>query len=338
MIKNKVVFLSLMILIGACKKENNLRGINKKALFAAPTMTELEAVNTAWQRRNLTPEEIRVEFSKVINGRLSYQLLSFRLNGLKQYVGVMIPTTSKPLPVTINVHGFALDMPVSYQNIKLDNSSDTASLPFIHVLPALKGQSISLTINDKTYISPASEGSRDDAFDGAADDALACLNAVITTYKNADSSRVMVRGGSRGGTVALLMAERDKRIKRAVGVAFPADLIGLTAKYQQDANYKFQFLEALTKGTATLEQTRIKMIASSPLYFCEELPKTQIHFGDNDKITPATEGQLILNTLKLKSLQSNIESFVYHGRSHQNIGTNNNEMEDRIRSFFRGLW
>jgi dienelactone hydrolase len=286
----------------------------------------------------LTPQEIKVEDLQVLQSGLSYQLLSFRLNGLKQYAGVIIPETKMLLPVSINIYGFALDVPLSYQNIKLSPSSDTAKLPFIFVLPALRGQSLSLTINDKTYTSPVSEGSRDDAFDGAADDALACLNAVIANYKNADSSRVMARGGSRGGTVALLMAERDKRIKRAAGVAFPADLIGLTANHQTDATYKFQFLDALTKGSATREQTRMKMIASSPLYFCERLPKTQVHFGDNDKITPATEGQLIVNAMKSKGLETNIESFVYNGRSHENIGTNNTEMEDRIQSFFRQLW
>jgi dipeptidyl aminopeptidase/acylaminoacyl peptidase len=226
---------------------------------------------------------------------------------------------------------------VSYQNIRLA-SSDTASLPFIYVMPALRGQSLSLTVNDKTYTSPLSEGTRNDAFDGATDDGLACLNAVALSFKQADTTRVMVRGGSRGGTVALLMAERDKRVKRAVAVAFPSDLVGLTATYQRDATYRFQFLDALVAGTATLEQTRTKMIASSPLYFCSQLPKTQIHFGDKDEITPAAQGQLLFSAMKSLSLQDSIELFLYSGRTHTNIGINNNEMENGIQSFFRQLW
>jgi dienelactone hydrolase len=336
--KTIVIALFFIILLGSCKKKDVLRGFDKRALFAPPSTGELETIKTIWQKRNLIPENIIVEDVHVINSQLSFQLLSFRLNDNKQYAGVLVPKTSKPLPVHLNVFGFALDVPVSYQNIKLD-SSDTSSLPFLFVFPALRGQSLNFTVNDKTYTSPVSEGTRDDAFDGAADDALACLNAAILTFKNADTSRVMINGGSRGGTVALLVAERDKRIKRAAAVAFPTDLLGLTAEYQQDPTYQFQFLNALVNGTATLEETRIKMIASSPLYFCSQLPKTQIHFGEKDNITPAAQGQLLFNAMKTLGLQDRIEMFVYKGRSHSDIGNNNNnEMGDRIQSFFRQLW
>jgi dipeptidyl aminopeptidase/acylaminoacyl peptidase len=235
------------------------------------------------------------------------------------------------------VYGFGLSEPVSYQNIQLA-SSDTASLPFIYILPALRGQSLELTVNGKVYTSPVSEGTRNDAFDGAADDAIACLNAVKFAFKETDTTRVMVRGGSRGGTVALLMAERDKRVKRAAAVAFPSDLLGLTASHQGDPTYRFQFLDALINGTVTLKQARTKMIASSPLYFCSQLPKTQIHFGDKDEITPATQGQLLFNAMKSLGLQDTLESFLYKDRTHTNIGTNNNEMGERIQNFFNQLW
>lgn len=335
--KTIVTALFFMILLGSCKKNDVLRGFDKSALFAPPSTSELDAIKNTWKKRNLNPENIKIEEVDVINNQLSFQLLSFQLNGYKQYAAALIPKTSKPLPVHLYVYGFALEVPVSYQNIRLA-PSDTASLPFIYVMPALRGQSLNFTVNDKMYTSPVSEGTRDDAFDGAADDAIASLNAAIITFKNADTSRVMVRGGSRGGTVALLVAERDKRVKRAAAVAFPTDLLGLTADYQHDSTYQFQFLNALVKGAATLEETRIKMIASSPLYFCSQLPKTQIHFGDKDKITPATQGRLLFNAMEQLGLQYRIEMFVYEGLAHSNIGTNNNEMDNRIQNFFHQLW
>lgn len=330
------LFLGLLILVASCKKDA-LTGIDKTALFAPPSTVELEAIKTNWSQKNLIPQEVRIEATHVISNRLSFQLLSFRSNGCKQYAGALVPATSKPVPVQLYVYGFALNDPVSYQNTKL-TTSDTTSLPFIFVMPALRGQSLHMTVNDSIYTSPLSEGTRNDAFDGAADDVIACLNAVSIAFKQADTSRVMVRGGSRGGTVALLVAERDKRVKRAAAVAFPSDLIGLTAKYQRDPTYRFQFLDALIGGAATLEQTRIKIIASSPLHFCSGLPKTQIHFGDKDQITPAAQGQLLVNAMKSLGLQDRIESFVYSDRTHSNIGTNNNEMEERIQSFFHQLW
>lgn len=325
----------MAVLAGACKKGDVLKGIDKEALFAPPTASELQEIKTSWANRNLTPQDVTIEATESSSNKLSFHLLSFRLRGLKQYAGILMPLTTKPLPVLLYVYGFALSDPVSYQNIRV-LSSDT-SLPFVYLMPALKGQSLSLTVNDKLYKSPVSEGARNDAFDGATDDAIACLNAIAVAFKQIDTTKVMTQGGSRGGTVAPLMAERDKRIKRAVAVAFPTDLLGLTALHQKDPTYGFQFLDALRKGIATPQETRMKMIASSPLYFCSELPKTQMHFGEKDAITPVGQGTMLFNSLPI-SLKGSVEFFVYKDRTHSNIGSNNNEMEQRIRTFFRALW
>jgi dienelactone hydrolase len=322
------------MLHGSCKKQDALRGIDKSALFATPTSGELETIQTAWQKRDLAPKDITIEETHIINNRLNLNLISFRLFGNKQFAGVLVPVTTKPLPVQLFVYGFSLEDPISYQRIKT-STSDTSSLPFIYVVPALRGQSLTLLVNDIEYKSPLSEGTRNDAFDGATDDVIACLNAVAVAFKEADTSKVMVRGGSRGGTVALLMAERDKRVKLAAAIAFPADLLQLTSTHQNDDTYKFQFLDALINGNATLEETRIKMIASSPLYFCQYLPKTQIHFGGKDNITPARQGEVLFNTMKTLGLEANMEFFIYKDRGHSDIS--NNEMEERIKQFFNQL-
>jgi dienelactone hydrolase len=331
-----VLLLSLVFLSGSCKKKDALDGIDKTALFALPTTAELNAAQTAWQKRDLTPLDVTIEETHAINNKLALKLISFRLYGYKQYAGVLLPVTSKPLPVQLFISGFSLNEPLSYKSIKT-SSSDTASLPFIYIVPALRGQSLTLWVNDISYTTPVSEGTRNDAFDGATDDAIACLNAVAIAFKEADATKVMVRGGSRGGTVALLMAERDKRVKLAAAVAFPADLIGLTEAHQRDATYEFQFLNALINKSATLEETRIKMIASSPLYFCRQLPKTQIHFGGKDDITPAKQGEMIFNAMKKLALEDSIEFYLYKDLTHYNI-SNNAEMEERINTFFHQLY
>jgi len=151
-------------------------------------------------------------------------------------------------------------------------------------------------------------------------------------------TKVMVRGGSRGGTVALLMAERDERVKLAAAIAFPVDLLGQTAIHPNDPTYKFQFLDALINKSAALEDTRVKMIASSPLYFCKQLPKTQIHFGDKDNITPASQGEKLFNAMKASGLESSMEFYLYKNRGHTDIGNNNPEMDERINSFFHQLY
>lgn len=326
---------ALLVTAFSCKKKDALAGFDKAALFADPTQEELNVVETAWKERDLTPQNVTIEKTHAINGRLNLHIISFQLYGSVQYAGVLVPVTPTPLPVQLFVYGFSLDDPISFQNIKI--SSDTANLPFIYVIPALRGQSLRLLVDHTEYTSPMSQGTRNDAFDGAADDAIACLNAVGAAFAVADTSKVIIRGGSRGGTVALLVAERDKRVKLAAGVAFPTDLLSLTAFHQNDDTYRFQFLDALINKNSTIEETRFKMIASSPLYFCRYLPKTQMHFGQKDEITPASQGQMLLNAMKDAGLESNIQLFIYPDRAHSNIADNNPEMEQRIRLFFDEL-
>lgn len=328
-----IALLGLILISGSCKKTDPLSGIDKNALFAPPAAAELDAIQTTWQNRNLQPGDVTIEETHTINNSLQLHIISFRANGYKQFAGVLVPATQKALPVRLYVAGFSLDNPVSYQ--KIQASSDT--LPFLYIVPALRGQSLTLVINDTEYKTPLSEGTRNNAFDGATDDAIACLNAVAIAFKEADTSRVAVRGGSRGGTVALLMAERDKRVKLAAAVAFPTDLLSLAEKHQRDDTYKFQFLDALINGKATLQETRTKMLASSPLYFCRQLPEAQIHFGEKDDITPPHQGELLFNAMKAAGRAADIEFFIYKDRSHHNIGDHNNEMQERIERFFQQL-
>lgn len=333
MIKTYIlVLLGLLTICNACKQKDALAGIDKNALFAPPDAEEINTIQTDWHNRDLQATGVTIEETHAVNNKINYQLISFRAGGHKQYASLLVPVTSKLLPVRLFVQGFSLNEPVSFQTIKV---SDT--LPFIYILPSLKGQSLSFTVNDMVYTSPAAEGPRDNAFDGATDDAIASLNAALSVVKNADSSKVMIQGGSRGGTVALLMAERDKRVKLAVAVAFPSNLLTQTAGHQNDPTYQFQFLNALINKQATLAQTRLKMIASSPVYFCSRLPKTQIHFGDADIITPAGQGEMLVSAMKDAGKEGNITLFIYKGKSHDNIGFDNNEMQQRIEQFFRQL-
>ncbi|HYG37293.1 MAG TPA: prolyl oligopeptidase family serine peptidase [Cytophagales bacterium] len=330
---------AFLFFLFACQQEDVLEGFDKKKLFAEPTAEEINKVKEEWLKRDLSPLDFKVEQThKIISDSILLKIISFRLMGMKQYAGVMLPITTKPLPIQLYVYGFALDNTVTYQNLTIEKSnSETSTLPFVYVVPALRGQSLSLTINGTEYTSPKSEGTRNDAFDGATDDAIACLNAVTANFSEVDPDKVFVRGGSRGGTVALLMAERDKRVKLSVGIAFPTDLIELTSTHQNDPTYKFQFLDALIDGTSSVEETRIKMIAGSPLYFYNQLPKTQMHFGDQDDITPAKQGKKLFDQMKESDLEQNIEFFIYKKRSHHNIGLDNLEMENRIRKFFEQI-
>jgi hypothetical protein len=154
--KSFYIFLLLsatLVIAFSCKK-NDLAGIDKITLFAEPRQEEVKAVETAWQNRDLTPQNVRIEQTHAIHGKLNLHIISFQFYGSQQYAGVLVPVTQKALPVQVFVYGFSLDDPISFQNIR--TSSDTANLPFIYIVPALRGQSLRLLVNSTEYTSPVS--------------------------------------------------------------------------------------------------------------------------------------------------------------------------------------
>jgi dipeptidyl aminopeptidase/acylaminoacyl peptidase len=201
----------------------------------------------------------------------------------------------------------------------------------------MRGQSLAITVNGTEYTTPISEGRHCDAFDQGADDAIAFLNIIEATEQKADASRVAVRGGSRGGTVALLMGERDERVKMAVAIVGPTDMLGLTSQNVNDLTYQCQFLEGLVQKTETLNTARLNMIASSPIFFADRLPKTQVHFAEDDQIVPLSQGVELRTRMTEIGLQDRFEMFVYEGKDHSNIAVDNKEMNDRIEELFSQL-
>ncbi|MGE9311666.1 alpha/beta hydrolase family protein [Niabella sp. CJ426] len=319
----------------ACKKNDTLKGIDKAALFAPPATAEIDAVERSWMQRNLVPQDITIVETQSITPKLSAYIISFHLGVIKEYAAVLVPLTTERVPLLFYAGGFGIDEePVSSVKVKLP----AEDLTFIYVVPAMRGQYVSLEVNGKLLKSPLSGGSRFDAFDGATDDVIACLNAVGALFQQADTGKAMIRGGSRGGTVALLAGIHDQRFKRVAPVAFNSDFVALTAQLYNDPTYKAQFLSGLLSGTSTIAQTRQLIIASSPFYFSKRIPKAQLHAAQNDRITPASQAELLFNEMKKQGIGDRATLFIYPDRDHSNIATGNTELESRINTFFSEPW
>lgn len=327
--KSSLVFVLVILLANSCQ-DDFLKGYNRQVLFAEPTQAELDAVRSDWNSRDLSPKNYHVEQEISVSDRSTLKFISFTVNGFKEYGAVLIPAAAEPLPVRMYVGGFGVDVIVN--SIVLVTDDSQAGDPFIFAFPALRGQGLKVTINDVTYTSRISEGPHCDAFDGAADDVIAMLN-VIVAHENADANRVSVRGGSRGATVAMLVGERDKRIKGAVAVAGPCNMLELTAKSENDRTYQCQFLHDFVDGNETIAEARHRMIASSPVYFANELPKTQYHLAADDKIVPVSQGDELVEKMHELGFSNQLEYYVYEGRDHGNIATSNTELNTRIEQF-----
>ena len=327
--------LFLISTLFACKKKDTLKGIDKAALFAQPTTAEIDAVERNWAQRNLVPQHITIEETQSISAKLAAYIISFSLGTIKEYAAVLTPVTDERIPLLFHAGEFGInEEPVNLVRVKLPEEA----LPFIYIVPAMRGQYVSLEVGGKLLKSPLSGGSRFDAFDGATDDIIACLNAVGHLFEQADKNKAMIRGGSRGATVALLAGIRDQRFKRVVPVAFNSDFVALTAQLYNDPTYKAQFLDGLLSGTSTIAQTRQLIIASSPFYFAKRIPKAQFHAAQNDRITPASQAELLFNEMKKQSAGDRVSLFIYPNRDHNNIINNNTELEGRINAFLNEPW
>jgi dipeptidyl aminopeptidase/acylaminoacyl peptidase len=114
-----------------------------------------------------------------------------------------------------------------------------------------------------------------------------------------------VYGYSRGGGVALIVGQRDPRIKAVLAFAAPTDWFSAMGRpgvdwpkrleeasrdpsLQPDTR-ESQYLDWFVRGREALPlaELRRRLIASSPLYFAEKLRAFQIHQGENDGPVPA---------------------------------------------------
>lgn len=335
--KTATVIAALIVSLGlvclaSCKK-NYLSKDERSTLFATPEAEELDDIFHDWQSRSLVPTGYEIlQQADLFSGSHVLKIVSFRANGIKQYGALIIPDSGGPVQMLVG--GFGLGTTTNSVNLVLDSSGSGQAR--ILAIPALRGQSLSITINGTTYNTPTSEGEHCDAFDGAADDVLAFLNLIQQTESNADVGRTGVRGGSRGGTVALLAGVRDTRIKRVVGVVAPMNMLELTSEHENDATYQCQFLSRYKNGGISLAEARRKMLASSPIYFAQHLPIVQLHMGLNDTNVPIKQGYDMEKRVGELGNAARFRLFTYD-RSHQDIAANNAELSERIEEFLSQL-
>lgn len=308
------------------------------ALFATPTDAERKAVLADWQHRELKPRDVQVikraPYSLDNLGKFPAEIVivSHRVHGSKHYGAIIVPKNAKPgcCTVVLDVKGVSWN----YFPLNLTHPSDLMqSLAedrdrFIYVVPSLRGEK--LILGDESWVS---EGDRTDVWDGATDDVIALLNVALKITPEADPARIAAFGHSRGGTVVLLAAERDPRIRRVVSAAGPTDHFFLQGEdgwtpresvadalrnHGKPKDLGGQFLETFLTGAVAgeknLEETRRLLLASSPRYFAERLPPTQFHYGLDDGVVKPANGREIIARMSQAGLKP--EAYFYPGFGH----------------------
>lgn len=329
-------------------------------LFKLPTPREIETARQRWAERDLSPAEPKEVMRANIrlgNNDVVVRIVSHRVHGFLHYGAVISPLQAGKgsCPVIVEAKGvswnyFPLDVNRGL-SIPAILGSDMANT--VIVVPSFRGEK--MIFNGQEFVS---EGDRTDNWDGATDDALALLNVALRTTAEADSVRVYAFGRSRGGSVAMLAAIRDRRIKGVVEWAGPADWFDCMSEqgwtqqelveeglrihakpYETAGQFIERFLLKAIDGTWNLTATRLKMIASSPLYFTFSLPVLQIHHGVEDYNVPIANARALADSLKKsKSGKQGREAYFYEGFGHDTDVETARERSHRFLKEMMSAW
>jgi len=291
-------------------------------LFSAPTAEEIRLIRQDWRGRDLSPKQVRVvEKSTLKTGHGAFQqrLVSHLVHGELHHAAVLVPVDAAPgcCPVILDVKGISWDYSSRSVNPGLGTLlilRDEATR-FIVAVPGLRGEEFEM--GGDVYLS---EGDRTNGWEGAADDTIALLSAVLETVPEADPERVGVFGNSRGASVAMLAAARDPRFDCVVAWAGPSDWFRLVGSWgwtleelvRDGLRYQWQpgqgngsagqFIEWFLRGPIdlgrpSLAEVRERVAASSPLYFADTLPPSDLHYGVEDGSVVVANGLALRDRL-----------------------------------------
>jgi hypothetical protein len=282
------------------------------ATYERPTRAETDAVAADWASRDLRPADIRLDATRqleVAGVRVTATVLSYTVHGERNHGAVLVPEGARPAscPVLVDLKGVSpdfspLDVPESLLSPRVLGGDLQR---FVIFAPAVRGER--LIFGGRTF---QSEGNPAESWDGATDDAIAFITAGLQHCSACDPDRILALGRSRGGTVAMLLGERDPRVKALVSWSGPAGWIenmpqlGWSQLEQVREGLRSQagptatggqsirtFLSAALAGRESLAQVRHRLIASSPIYFADRLPPAQLHYGENDFVVEPRNGR-----------------------------------------------
>jgi acetyl esterase/lipase len=280
-------------------------------VFTLPTQAQLEGVQTVWRTRDLAPRDVTVFYRDDSNAAYQLRIYEHTVGGRRHYGVVTIPKGGTgAYPVVLFADGLDQSNP-SMDMGRWEQGAQARLGQFVYVLPVFRGRTL---IYKNLSLSAA--GDFCDAYDGAADDSIALLNIVDAEIPAADFTRVMARGGSRGGNIALLLGVRDARVTAVSAGSAPVDFYREEVADRYGRQYRCQFFEGKSE-----QQSRERMLASSPLHYpmLAAVRRVYLDHGDADTVVPpwnATE-----MAAHLRSAGTRVELQMYVGFGHSDIGS-----------------
>ncbi len=313
----QLVFMILTLLLMACgggsggSYESNSslpNTVSDNFNYRPVTDTDINNVKAEWAKRDLSAKDVRVVYEQTTE-KYTVKIYEHTVGLHKHYGSVVVPTNTSKIsfPVIVSPDGLSQENP----STSLENNLRYYNYNYVMVVPAFRGRTLRYQ-----SVSFFAGGDFCDAYDGATDDTIALLNVVEANTPEANMQKVLVSGYSRGGNVALLVAERDSRIKVVVAGAGPVDFYRQEVATRYNYQYKCQFSTGKTEA-----ESRQRMLASSPIYFntLPSVEKVYLFQGGADTIVPQWNGDAI--NLFLLAQQVDVSYHLYPNLRHDNVFT-----------------
>ena len=277
--------------------------------FAPPTDAQLQAVQAIWSERDLAARDVVLVHQDDDHPAYQVRIYEHRVEGRRHYGAITIPKseTRTSFPVVLYADGLDQSLPAMDVGAWMQGGAQYVLDQAVFAIPVFRGRS--LIYGDLSF---DAEGDFCDAYDGATDDAIGLLNVVAAEISEADFSRLMARGQSRGGNVALLLAERDARVTVAAAQAAPTDFYRQEVADHYPAQYRCQFLTGKTEA-----QARERMLASSPLHFPIQPSVTTVYIdhGEQDSVVPIWNAQEMVSALEASGVDVRYHSYPGYGHT-----------------------
>jgi len=304
------------------------RGVSIEELFASPEPAELESIRREWDQAALEPSGVVEERAFTLDNGDRMRVVSHLVGSQRHYGVVIVPAgdhAPASLPVAINLIGFG-----SRMVLEVPPEASAYAGEYVTILPSFRGHE--LRFGDQTWLS---DGDPFDQCDGGSNDALAFLAVALATMSEAEPSRLVALGGSRGGNVAMLAAIRHAGVDGVVELAAPTNY--LVPEFLDHPNltvlYERYFVRDLLDGGDDLAEARRRMIACSPLFFAEDLPPLQAHHGTADQNVPFAQAEALAARMQqLGRSAPSFELFAYPGGDHR-LAEDRETISSRIGSF-----
>ena len=280
-------------------------------IYQPVTPETLERIQEMWASRDLGARSVEVVYAES-QAESRILLVRHEVSGKAHYGAILLPDSDdlSGTPVMLIADGLNQEYPaIDIEKIIAGWQGNGPTPDFIRVVPGFRGRTLKYA--GMEYLS---EGDFCDAFDGAADDAIAMLNVAQTLLPAANFDDVLAWGASRGGNVALLMGIRDERVNTVMASAAPVDFYWPPLREELRDQFACQFLE----GKSAV-QARERMVASSPLYFDmqDNVEDVFLYHGTRDDVVPMWNSYEMARQLEASGVS--VTSFFYRFANHGNF-------------------